>query len=68
MSAQAKQVAKYDGQCAFAVSLGKKDVMGSESHVLIQNGEKYLFSNPVAKLIWRIIPGRKQKADSAWSN
>lgn len=68
MNTQLKQAAKYDGQCAFAVSLGKKDVAGSESHTLVQDGETYLFSNPVAKLIWRVFPGRKQKADAAWGN
>ena len=67
MNTETKQTAKYDGQCAFAVSLGKKDVAGSASQSLVQNGETYWFSNPVAKLIWRVFPGRKQKADSTWS-
>lgn len=67
MNTQVKQTTRYDGQCAFAVSLGKKDVAGNERHMLTQNGETYLFSNPVAKLIWRLVPGRKQKADAVWS-
>ena len=67
MSTQETQTASYDGLCAFVVSLGKKDVPGSESHVLVQNGETYHFSNPVAKLIWRLFPGRKAKADAIFA-
>lgn len=68
MNSQTKQSASYDGQCAFAVSLGKKDVAGSDSHILVQEGETYHFSNPVAKLIWRLLPGRKAKADAIWKS
>jgi hypothetical protein len=67
MKPQSESSAEFEGRCAFAVSLSKKDVAGSESCYLIQDGKKYLFSNPVAKLLWRIIPGRKKKAESNWS-
>jgi hypothetical protein len=59
--------AEFNGECAFAVSLGKKGVTGKESCYLIQDGKKFLFSNPVAKLFWRVLPGRRQKAEATWS-
>ena len=58
--------AEFNGQCAFAVSVGKKDVKCDGSHYVIQNDKKYLFSNPVAKFLWKVLPGRKQKAESNW--
>ena len=58
---------EYDGHCAFAVSLGKKNVMGNERYSLIEGGRKYLFSNRVAKLLWRVVPGRKKKAEANWA-
>lgn len=67
MKPQSEPSAEFKGHCAFAVSLGKKNVAGSESCCLIQDGKKYLFSNPAAKLLWRVIPGRKKKAESNWS-
>lgn len=59
--------AEYGGQCAFAVSVGKKGVEGKPNHYVIRDGKKYVFSNPVAKLLWSILPGRKRKADTNWS-
>jgi hypothetical protein len=58
---------QYDGQCAFATSLGR-DAKGLDKHKLIQDSNLYLFSNPVAKLLWKIIPNRKKKADENWSH
>ena len=58
--------AAFGGQCAFAVSLGKKDVMCNGKHYIVRDGKKYHFSNPVAKFLWKVIPGSKQKADSNW--
>jgi hypothetical protein len=67
MDQQSEQPAAFNGNCAFALSLGKKGVKGSESCYLIQDGKKYLFSNPVAKFLWWVIPSRRQKAESNWS-
>ena len=67
MSEQSDHPVKFEGHCAFAVSLGKKEVMGNQSIYLINDGKKYTFSNPVAKLLFRILPGREKKADSNWS-
>lgn len=53
----------YNGKCAFAVSLGKSDVEGAEKHSLEKDGTVYLFSNPVAKLLFRILPNTQKKAD-----
>jgi hypothetical protein len=66
MDTASNQPPEFDGQCAFALSTGKKGVHGKENCHLVQDGKKYLFSNPVAKFLWRILPGRKMKAESAW--
>lgn len=58
--------AMYGGQCAFAVSVGKTHVKGKK-HSLVKDGKTYLFSNPVAKLLFRILPNRIEKADKIWN-
>lgn len=59
---------EFNGQCAFAVSLGKKNVDCNGKYNIEKNGKKYNFSNPVAKLLWQVLPGRKQKAESNWTS
>lgn len=56
----------YGGKCAFAVSVGKTDVKGKK-HSIVKDGKTYLFSNPVAKLLFRILPNRVEKADKIWN-
>ena len=63
MNEQSEQGAEYGGQCAFAVSTGKKGVAGQPKYTIEEDGKKYLFSNPISKLLWRILPGRKKKAN-----
>jgi YHS domain-containing protein len=58
---------EYDGQCAFAVSTGKTSVKGGSSHTT-KNGKTYAFSNPVAKILFLILPNRIKKADAVWKN
>ena len=60
-------IAEFDGQCAFALSTGKKDVPANEDLFLIQSGRKFNFSNPVARFLWKVLPGRLRKAESTWS-
>lgn len=55
----------YDGLCAFAVSTGKTDVQGGK-HSLVKDGKTYVFSNPVAKLLFIILPNRIGKAEDVW--
>lgn len=57
---------QYDGHCAFAVSTGKTDVKGGNHYSTI-NGKTYVFSNPVAKLLFKILPGRIEKAEAMWN-
>ena len=57
----------YNGHCAFAVSSGKTDVKGGKHHMTI-NDKTYVFSNGVAKLLFRILPNRMQKANENWKN
>lgn len=53
--------AKFEGQCAFAISLGK-NALGLEKHRIVDGNDIYFFSNALAKLLFRILPGRKKKA------
>ena len=57
----------YDGHCAFAVSIGKTDVKGADSS-LEMDGKTYLFSNPIAKALFKILPNRVNNADINWKN
>lgn len=57
----------YDGHCAFAVSTGKTDVKGGK-HNLTIDGKTYLFSNPIAKFLFKMLPNRISKADTNWKN
>lgn len=57
----------YDGQCAFALSTGKAGVEAREDLALVQGDVTYRFSNPVAKILWRILPGRQAKADATFA-
>lgn len=66
MKPQSEQTPEFNGQCAFAVSVGKKNVAGSETCYTIQDGKKYVFSNTIARFLWRILPGRKKKAEENW--
>ncbi len=64
---QSNKAVQYDGHCAFALSTGKTDVKGGK-HNLTIDGKIYLFSNPVAKMLFRILPNRIKKANEAWEN
>jgi len=66
MKPQSELPTEFKGQCAFAVSLGKKGVIGKDAYYTIQDGKQYLFSNPVAKFLWKVLPGRKKKAEENW--
>lgn len=58
-------IAEYGGHCAFAVSTGKLDVKGGDQSLTI-DGKIYLFSNPVAKILFKLLPNRIGKADTNW--
>ncbi len=58
---------EYNGHCAFAVSTGKTDVMGGKISWK-KDGRTYLFSNPIAKFLFKLLPNRVQKADTQWQN
>jgi hypothetical protein len=57
----------FDGECAFAVSLGKSGVEGTAKTTLVVSDTTYHFSNPVAKMLFRVLPNRAAKADAAWA-
>lgn len=58
---------EFDGKCAFAVSTGKKDVAGGK-HTATINGKTYVFSNAIAKILFKILPNRIKKAEDVWRN
>lgn len=57
---------EFNGQCAFAVSTGKTYVKGG-NHYLIKDGKTYAFSNPLAKLLFKLLPNRVKKANEVWN-
>jgi hypothetical protein len=56
---------QFDGQCAFATSVGK-EARGSPRHWLVRDGKLYLALNPVARLLFRLLPGRRDRAEANW--
>ncbi len=57
----------YDGECAFALSTGKRGVAGSPKHTIVDGETTYQFSNGVARLLWKVLPNRAAKADEVWA-
>jgi hypothetical protein len=58
---------QYDGQCAFALSTGKRDVDGSPKHKIVDGAKTYYFKNGVARFLWKMLPNRAAKAESVWT-
>lgn len=58
---------EYDGECAFALSTGKRAVAGSPKHTVVDGEKTYQFSNGVARLLWKVLPNRAAKADEVWA-
>ena len=50
------------------MSLGKKEVMGLKKYTFVKDGKNYIFSNPIAKFLFRALPNTKNKADVHWQN
>ncbi|MGI9556897.1 MAG: hypothetical protein ACR2N5_03045 [Solirubrobacterales bacterium] len=58
---------EFDGQCAFALSTGKRDVAGSPKHKVVDGSRTYYFKNGAAKFLWKVLPTRSDKASENWS-
>jgi hypothetical protein len=58
---------EFNGECAFALSLGKSGVIGSPNHQLEENGHVYQFKNGVARFLFKTMPNRSEKAAAAWA-
>lgn len=58
---------EYDGECAFALSTGKREVAGSPKHTIVDGDKTYQFSNGVARVLWKVLPNRAAKADEVWA-
>ncbi|WP_106794272.1 hypothetical protein [Aquimarina sp. Aq78] len=59
---------EYNGNCAFAVSTGKIATKASGKYVLTKNGKHYAFSNSIAKFLFKLLPNRIEKANTAWNS
>lgn len=60
-------VPQYGGHCALATSLGQRSPGNPESWH-IDNSKLFLHGNGVAKLFFKLIPGRQTSADKNWRN
>lgn len=56
---------RFDGHCAFATSLGKS-APGSPRHWVVVGDRLFLQSNAVARLLFRLLPGRARAAEERW--
>ena len=59
---------EFKGHCAFAVSIGKKGIIGDPKCTLEKDGKLYVFNNSVAKLLFRILPNRLIQAKENWKS
>jgi hypothetical protein len=57
---------EFNGECAFAVSLGKTDEPQSGKQQIQQDGRTFYFQNGVAKTLFKLL-NRADKADAAWA-
>jgi hypothetical protein len=56
---------EYEGKCAFASALGKTADEAPNGHqglAVEMDGRRYLFSNPVARMLWRLTFAPRGKA------
>ena len=60
-----RYIPAYNGQCAFATSLGREEV-GDPTKWQVSDGRLFFNSNAVAQLLWRALPGRRASADRHW--
>lgn len=67
MTDRAELSPEFNGECAFALSTGKKGVAGQRDCSKVESGKMYLFSNPIAKVLWSVLPGRRARAEMTWS-
>lgn len=58
---------EYEGECAFALSTGKRHVAGSPKHAIVDGDKTYYFKNGAARFLWKLLPNRAAKADAVWS-
>ncbi len=59
--------AEYNGECAFALSTGKRGVVGSPDHQIVDGNKTYYFKNGAARFLWKLLPNRAAKADTIWA-
>jgi hypothetical protein len=57
----------FDGNCAFATSLGREGV-GDPRTAMNRDGTTYYFQNGVAKILFRVLPGTTGRAHANWAS
>ena len=58
---------EFNGECAFAVSTGKRNVVGSPEHQIVDDAKTYYFKNRAARILWKVLPNRAMKASDVWA-
>lgn len=59
---------EFDGECAFALSTGKRNVVGSAKHQIVDGHKTYYFKNGAARFLWKALPNRAVKANAVWTS
>jgi len=59
---------EFNGECAFALSTGKRDVQGTPEHRIVDGSKTYYFKNGAARFLWRVLPDRSAKASEVWAS
>ena len=61
------QQPEFGGECSFAVSTGKRNVVGSSKHQIVDDGKTYYFKNAAARFLWKVLPNRAARAGAVWA-
>lgn len=61
------QAPEFNGECAFALSTGKRGVPGSSKYTIVEAGRTYQFKNGAARFLWKVLPNRSAKANAVWA-
>jgi hypothetical protein len=60
---------EFDGQCAFALSIGRTPPVTNKKHFLTVDGKTYTFLNRMAKFVFKLsLKKNIEKAEKNWAN
>jgi hypothetical protein len=64
---ESAELPEFNGECAFALSTGKRDVTGSPDCKIVDENKTYYFKNGAARFLWKVMPNRDTKANAVWA-